>query len=252
MLEDLDNLVVMGGDASKVLPLMLPEGKIQHIFVNHPEPPQQTGGLDSQVHCALLPLDCLALRHRGCCAPVSGPLRISELPGQGDRLTTKHVPSSAATWAGAVVLGFGAGLALSALHRIQARLLQFVPYSHSARLRLPYASTQGFHLLTADFFGAMRRVLTPGGKLTIVTDNEWYASLLARIVSSRSDFSSFDLSKVGKSGKGADVKPKEVVGTGLSPSPRLLACPLARLLSFDMPRLPGLCCALASLSQVAQ
>jgi len=34
--------------------------------------------------------------------------------------------------------------------------------------------TQGFHLLTTEFFGAMHRVLVPGGKITIVTDNEWY------------------------------------------------------------------------------
>jgi hypothetical protein len=39
-----------------------------------------------------------------------------------------------------------------------------------------------------------------------------YVSFLARIVSSGNEFASFDLSKVGKAGKGADVKPKEVVG----------------------------------------
>lgn len=228
MLEDLDNLAVMGGDATKVLPLMLPEGKIQHIFVNHPEPPQQTGGLDSQVGCVLLSsrLPCLATS-RSCAslcqyrAPVSGPLRVSEQPGRGDKLTSKHVPSSAATWAGGGRVGPGAGLALCIASRSDSFASLCASLSLGAAL---LALRQGFHLLTADFFGAMRRVLTPGGKLTIVTDNEWYASLLARIVSSRSDFSSFDLSKVGKSGKGADVKPKEVVGTGLSPSPRLIAC----------------------------
>jgi hypothetical protein len=44
------------------------------------------------------------------------------------------------------------------------------------------------------------------GKLTIVTDNEWYVSLLAGIVSRSNLFASLDLSKVGKAGKGADVK----------------------------------------------
>ena len=118
VLDGLHNLGVLGGDAMKVLPLMIGAGTIQHICINHPEPPQQTGGMESQ----------------------------------------------------------------------------------------------GFHLLTAEFFGAMHRVLAPEGKLTIVTDNEWYAQLLARGLAGGQGFSSFDLSKVGKAGKGTDVKVKDVVG----------------------------------------
>jgi len=43
-------------------------------------------------------------------------------------------------------------------------------------------SSQGAHLLTADFFASMHRVLGPGGLLTIVTDNLWYGRLLLRTV----------------------------------------------------------------------
>ena len=43
-----DNLCVIGGDAAKILPERIQTGSIDFLFINHPEPPQQTGGFDSQ------------------------------------------------------------------------------------------------------------------------------------------------------------------------------------------------------------
>ncbi len=47
---DVQNLCVVGGDAMMVLPRHIGNGTIGNIFVNHPEPPQQTGGDDSEGH----------------------------------------------------------------------------------------------------------------------------------------------------------------------------------------------------------
>ena len=46
----LENVCIIGGDALKLIPLHVAEGSIDHVFVNYPEPPQQTGGqnYDSQ------------------------------------------------------------------------------------------------------------------------------------------------------------------------------------------------------------
>lgn len=88
--QGLSNLAVMGGDALRILPNHIPPSSISAIFVNHPEPPQQTGGAD--------------------------------------------------------------------------------------------AKSQGFHLLSREFFIDMHRALEDGGMLTIVTDNRWYAMLLLKIV----------------------------------------------------------------------
>jgi len=87
------NLCVMAGDASRVLPERLGVGSVEHVFINHPQPPQQ-----------------------------------------------KNLAASV-----------GAG-------------------------------SQASHLLTADFFRSIHRVLAPGGKLTLVTDNQWYGGLLLQIV----------------------------------------------------------------------
>jgi hypothetical protein len=38
----------MGGDALTILPTRIAPSSVQNVFVNHPEPPQQQGGLDSQ------------------------------------------------------------------------------------------------------------------------------------------------------------------------------------------------------------
>ena len=38
------NLAVLGGDAYAVLPSNIRPGSVSEMFVNHPEPPQQTGG----------------------------------------------------------------------------------------------------------------------------------------------------------------------------------------------------------------
>jgi tRNA G46 methylase TrmB len=46
----LNNLCVMGGDAMLVLPRHVSDGCVGNIFVNHPEPPQQTGGDNSEGH----------------------------------------------------------------------------------------------------------------------------------------------------------------------------------------------------------
>jgi len=42
------NLCVMGGDALAILPTRIAPSSVHNVFVNHPEPPQQQGGLDSQ------------------------------------------------------------------------------------------------------------------------------------------------------------------------------------------------------------
>lgn len=41
-------MCVIGGDATQVLPQRIPSSSLDYLFINHPEPPQQTGGLDSQ------------------------------------------------------------------------------------------------------------------------------------------------------------------------------------------------------------
>jgi len=42
------NISVMGGDALNILPTRIAPSSVHNVFVNHPEPPQQQGGLDSQ------------------------------------------------------------------------------------------------------------------------------------------------------------------------------------------------------------
>lgn len=42
------NMCILGGDAMRILPDRIESGTLDYLFVNHPEPPQQTGGLDSQ------------------------------------------------------------------------------------------------------------------------------------------------------------------------------------------------------------
>lgn len=75
-----DNVCVIGGDATQVLPQRIPSSSLDYLFINHPEPPQQTGGLDSQGkhlltmvsersfrgvihHPHLFPFPCLHLSH---------------------------------------------------------------------------------------------------------------------------------------------------------------------------------------------
>lgn len=41
---DVQNLCVLCGDAMQILPTHFPSNAVTNIFVNHPEPPQQTGG----------------------------------------------------------------------------------------------------------------------------------------------------------------------------------------------------------------
>ncbi len=38
------NLAVLCGDAMRILPAHMPTSSVTSLFVNHPEPPQQTGG----------------------------------------------------------------------------------------------------------------------------------------------------------------------------------------------------------------
>mmetsp|Transcript_16942 Transcript_16942/g.25562 ORF Transcript_16942/g.25562 Transcript_16942/m.25562 type:complete len:749 (+) Transcript_16942:52-2298(+) len=45
--------------------------------------------------------------------------------------------------------------------------------------------TQGKHILTSEFFGKVERVLSIGGKMTILTDNLWYGKLILRTLSGR-------------------------------------------------------------------
>ena len=40
----LNNLSVLGGDAMSIIPARIATESISHVFINHPEPPQQTGG----------------------------------------------------------------------------------------------------------------------------------------------------------------------------------------------------------------
>ena len=44
-------------------------------------------------------------------------------------------------------------------------------------------SSQSSHLLNAEFFKSMSRVVTKTGCITIITDNEWYGNLLIKIAS---------------------------------------------------------------------
>lgn len=44
----LNNLLVLGGDAMDIIPNHMPSQSIDNIFINHPEPPQQIGGVDSE------------------------------------------------------------------------------------------------------------------------------------------------------------------------------------------------------------
>ena len=85
------NLCTVGGDANVVLKKHIAANSLANIFINHPEPPQQTGA------------------ERG--------------------------------------------------------------------------GSEGKHLLTLDFFAQAGRVLQTGGLLTIVTDNNWYARFLIRLLS---------------------------------------------------------------------
>lgn len=41
-------MCILGGDAMRILPDRIESSSLDYLFVNHPEPPQQTGGLDSQ------------------------------------------------------------------------------------------------------------------------------------------------------------------------------------------------------------
>lgn len=47
---EVKNMCVLGGDAMLVLPRHVRNNSVGHIFVNHPEPPQQTGGETSEGH----------------------------------------------------------------------------------------------------------------------------------------------------------------------------------------------------------
>ena len=41
-------MCVIGGDATQILPARVGSNTLDFLFINHPEPPQQTGGFDSQ------------------------------------------------------------------------------------------------------------------------------------------------------------------------------------------------------------
>ncbi|CAE7507401.1 trmB [Symbiodinium microadriaticum] len=63
--------------------------------------------------------------------------------------------------------------------RIPAESLHFVCVNYpEPPQQLGGDSSQGKHLLTAEFFSAVENVLMPDGICTVVTDNLWYASLL--------------------------------------------------------------------------
>ena len=57
------------------------------------------------------------------------------------------------------------------------------PPEHVDRGKADISQNEGTHLLTESFFNLLHQSLTPGGTLTIVTDNQSYARLLLRIVS---------------------------------------------------------------------
>lgn len=46
MMQDIQNLAVLGGDAMKLLPQHFPDEALEYVFVNYPEPPQQRAGED--------------------------------------------------------------------------------------------------------------------------------------------------------------------------------------------------------------
>ncbi len=41
-------MCILGGDAMRILPQRVAGDIVDFLFVNHPEPPQQTGGIESQ------------------------------------------------------------------------------------------------------------------------------------------------------------------------------------------------------------
>lgn len=58
---DVHNMCVISGDAMKILPAHFPSNAAANIYVNHPEPPQQTGGTgDSQGRHLLEEVTCTA------------------------------------------------------------------------------------------------------------------------------------------------------------------------------------------------
>lgn len=57
------------------------------------------------------------------------------------------------------------------------------PPEHIDRGKATNSQNQGKHLLTAHFFKILHKSLLPGGKITIVTDNQSYARMLLRIIS---------------------------------------------------------------------
>jgi len=77
------------------------------------------------------------------------------------------------------------------------------PPQQTGGFGLDYKS-QGKHLLTDSFFDEMGRILKVGGFLTVMTDNQWYAKLLLRQLSSASSLTS-SKSLVSIASCGADV-----------------------------------------------
>merc|ERR1711908_147932 len=91
----------------------------------------------------------------------------------------------------------------------------FVNFPEPPQTNMQYGAESHLHLLTADFFKQIHRVLRPGGRLTILHDEYRYCCLLARTVatlnSCSNDLSPSGVDKHGATGDGPGLY-KAVLG----------------------------------------
>ena len=146
---------MIGGDATRILPERIQTGSIDFLFINHPEPPQQIGGFESQgKHMLTL------VRERRSFSPA--------LPYSTN--LSCHTSST-----------------LSFCLLILSYFMSYLIFSFFLSFFLPILSRVLFsycifsHLIQ-DLFGELARVLKSNGMLTIVTDNLWYAHLSVSVI----------------------------------------------------------------------
>lgn len=75
LLQRLDNLCVLGGDANLIIAERIPSDVIANIFINHPEPPERSAGMGATQGKHLLTRDFFRAMHR-VIVPATGTLAI--------------------------------------------------------------------------------------------------------------------------------------------------------------------------------
>lgn len=92
------------------------------------------------------------------------------------------------------------------------------PPEHIDRGKADVSQNEGTHLLTASFFKLLHQSLTPGGTVTIVTDNQSYARLLLRIVScsAASHFDCGDVTETSTIREDYSIEPSSCSGEARS------------------------------------